>query len=238
VLSDAVAGFRNGEQPEADADSIYSGTLLEELADENASTFAVAAPSRPLAGPCPLRWGSCCSGTEGCHFVFQAINRVLLRHGSDCRFSQAFACEKALEKRKFIRQVMRTELPTSALSSDSESDAEQPETKSSKRGPNKKGSDEDEAAHLPCIFEDITEMGKKVAACWQHGKQCPVPTVDFLVLGTSCKDLSKANPKQDKMALTKTATKGQSAQTFNGYLVSWTAIFAWFCFLLVCSSCL
>ena len=238
VLSDAVAGFRNGEQPEADADSIYSGTLLEELADENASTFAVAAPSRPLAGPCPLRWGSCCSGTEGCHFVFQAINRVLLRHGSDCRFSQAFACEKALEKRKFIRQVMRTELPTSALSSDSESDAEQPETKSSKRGPNKKGSNEDEAAHLPCIFEDITEMGKKVAACWQHGKQCPVPTVDFLVLGTSCKDLSKANPKQDKMALTKTATKGQSAQTFNGYLVSWTAIFAWFCFLLVCRSCL
>lgn len=117
---------------------------------------------------------------------------------------------------------MRTELPTSSLSSDSESDADEPETK---RGQKQKISDEDKAAHLPCIFEDITEMGKKVAACWQHGKQCSIPTVDFLVLGTSCKDLSKANPKQDKMALTKTATKGQSAQTFNGYLVSWTAFF-------------
>lgn len=64
VLSDAVAAFRDGRQPETDADSIYSGTLLEELADENAKTFAIAAPSRPLAGPCALRWGSCCSGQK------------------------------------------------------------------------------------------------------------------------------------------------------------------------------
>ena len=72
------------EQPEADADSIYS-QLLEELAG-NASTFAVAAPSRPLAGPCPLRWGTVAAGQKAA--ISYCSNRVL---SSWFRLSLAFA---------------------------------------------------------------------------------------------------------------------------------------------------
>jgi hypothetical protein len=50
-----------------------------------------------------------------------------------------------------------------------------------------------DAPCAPCIFQDICELGATVADCWQHGKKCPVPSVDLLVLGTSCKDFSRAN---------------------------------------------
>lgn len=223
VCPDFVASLKD-ERPEADSDSIYYGTFLEQAAEENADTFKAAAPSRLLAGPCPLRWGSCCSGSEGCHFVFQAINRVLEKNDSACSFSQAFACEKSLDKRKFIRQVMQTDLPREESNSDSASEAETgpPVSKRAKSSASQIEQGDDWQG-FPCIFSDIQEMGEKVATCWQHGTKCQVPTVDFLVLGTSCKDLSKANPKQDKAALTKAATKGQSAQTFRGFLDAWIA---------------
>ena len=49
-----------------------------------------------------------------------------------------------------------------------------------------------------CLFRDIQDMGKPVADCVVHNQPCPVPTVDLLVIGTSCKDMSKANPSAPK----------------------------------------
>ena len=44
--------------------------------------------------------------------------------------------------------------------------------------------------------------------------------MDVLVLGTSCKDLSRANSSVDrqKLVLAETQSKGGSAQTFRGFL--------------------
>ena len=42
-----------------------------------------------------------------------------------------------------------------------------------------------------CVFERAEDMGGKRAYCVKHKALCPVPSVDLLVTGTSCKDFSK-----------------------------------------------
>ena len=76
------------------------------------------------------------------------------------------------------------------------------------------------AAASPCLFVDICELGGDVADCAAHGQKCPVPQVDLLVLGTSCKDMSRANPCQhkDSAVLSQQVSRGGSAQTFQGML--------------------
>ena len=70
-----------------------------------------------------------------------------------------------------------------------------------------------------CLFRDIQDMGKPVADCVVHNQPCPVPTVDLLVIGTSCKDMSKANPSAPKgLVLKEQSSRGGSAQTFRGFL--------------------
>jgi len=67
---------------------------------------------------------------------------------------------------------------------------------------------------------DICELGGDVADCAAHGQKCPLPQVDLLVLGTSCKDMSRANPCQhkDSAVLSQQVSRGGSAQTFRGML--------------------
>ena len=74
-----------------------------------------------------------------------------------------------------------------------------------------------------CIFENITDLKLKEAKCFRHGGVCNVPSVDLLVVGTSCKDLSKLNqtaPGHDatKPVLEQSSSRGASAQTFQGLL--------------------
>ena len=42
-----------------------------------------------------------------------------------------------------------------------------------------------------CIFKDMCDLGLEMAQCHTHQRLCPVPGCDVLVVGTSCKDLSK-----------------------------------------------
>eukprot|EP00439_Symbiodinium_sp_Y106_P053539 s300_g7.t1 len=70
-----------------------------------------------------------------------------------------------------------------------------------------------------CIFRNILDMGSAEAECAVHKKKCPIPTVDILVVGTSCKDMSRANSTAPKSAVLRMDTsKGGSAQTFQGLL--------------------
>ena len=41
---------------------------------------------------------------------------------------------------------------------------------------------------LVCIFKDILHMKGQKAECEVHGRMCPVPGCDILIVGTSCKD--------------------------------------------------
>ena len=85
------------------------------------------------------------------------------------------------------------------------------------------GGDIDCISSGKCIFDDITQLHWKEAKCCRHGGgACDVPSVDLLVVGTSCKDLSKLNhtPAHDsnRPVLEQNSSRGASAQTFQGLL--------------------
>ena len=73
---------------------------------------------------------------------------------------------------------------------------------------------------LPCIFHDIQDLNKAQAPCWEHNGFCNVPAVDLIIVGTSCKDMSRANPNpvRSELVLSQASSKGGSAQTFQGLL--------------------
>ena len=63
-------------------------------------------------------------------------------------------------------------------------------------------------------------MSQPCAPCTVHGKDCALPPVDILVVGTSCKDMSKCSVyfKQSRPVLSREWSPGGSAQTFRGLL--------------------
>lgn len=74
-----------------------------------------------------------------------------------------------------------------------------------------------------CIFEDIQQMGQDTAKCWQHGKRCPVQGVDLLIVGTSCKDISRASTggpatSSEGPVFNREHSRGGSAQTYRGLM--------------------
>ena len=82
-----------------------------------------------------------------------------------------------------------------------------------------------DVADLPCLFTDILDMGDNMAACSCHStatraSKCFIPTVDLLLVGTSCKDMSKANPNKkrdrEQATLSLQHSRGGSAQTYRG----------------------
>lgn len=72
---------------------------------------------------------------------------------------------------------------------------------------------------LVCIFEDMCGLGSEVAQCRTHGRLCRVPGCDVLVVGTSCKDLSKMSNKHiNQLVLSLHASPGGIATAFRGLL--------------------
>ena len=71
-----------------------------------------------------------------------------------------------------------------------------------------------------CIFEDITELWEGTSKCLIHDQKCDVKGVGLLVIGTSCKDLSRLNSSRSTATavLQQETSKGGSAQTFQGFL--------------------
>ena len=80
------------------------------------------------------------------------------------------------------------------------------------------GSSEEEAEPLAMFGPSKKEQAQAKAKAATSSKE--VGHVDVLVLGTSCKDLSRANSSVDrqKLVLAETQSKGGSAQTFRGFL--------------------
>ena len=69
-----------------------------------------------------------------------------------------------------------------------------------------------------CIFKDIQDMGACQAPCATHQRQCPIKGVDVLVLGTSCKDLSRCNSGVKKLFFEQSHSRGGTSQTFRGFI--------------------
>ena len=72
----------------------------------------------------------------------------------------------------------------------------------------------------PAFFENIATLGQQSAYCWQHGQPCRVKSVDILVVGTCCKDMSRANAGSSRgnFVLAQATSRGGFAQTFQGLL--------------------
>ena len=72
-----------------------------------------------------------------------------------------------------------------------------------------------------CIFNKMEDMGSSKAYCCVHKKECEVPTGPdgpFLVsCGVSCKDVSKANPKNKEFRSGLQKRKGVTANSLSGF---------------------
>ena len=234
--------MQEGRAREVSAKSLHDGTWLFRAAEENAKTCGEMS-GHPLFPSRSLTWGSCCSGSEGILFCFEVLNRLACKMGSNVCFEHVISCESNPEKMQWISAVtqLAPEVTASIEADYCSSECPRPPGGLS-------------AGHC-CLFKDICELGESHAACVVHkhesrnavtedgvrnsekkGKvsdreklpegHCYVPQVDILVLGTSCKDMSRANhPKSSargsspsSLVLTMEHSKGGSAQTFRGML--------------------
>lgn len=194
------------------ADSLLTGSWLHSVARENFRLCQGMAPKRSLAGTTTLTWGSMCSGSEGPAWVVSALNQLFEEKGSNFRLEHAFSCELAPEKRKWVHAASLLAEP--AYSKVVARLEGKPEPKLDAESLLK-------ALDAPCVFFDIQEMGAAQADCWEHGPgKCTVPSVDLLIVGTSCKDMSRANATSARQELVLQAerSKGGSAQTFKGLM--------------------
>ena len=89
--SEALAvAVRKLEVPVA---NINDGSVLMKLAEEHLESLKRLVPSRPVGPEGDLTWGSMCSGSEGPHFAFLALEAALGKNGLRCNFKHLFSCE-------------------------------------------------------------------------------------------------------------------------------------------------
>ena len=156
--------MKKGQSETLSGTAFKDGSLLGGLARSHVISFREVLPDshKPMSGS--RTWGSLCSGSEGAHFVTQAVEAAMGAWNTasgqvPLQLEQLFACESVAVKRKWIHHVVN--------------------------GPRRaKGQKE------ICIFISILHMGQRTAFCETHDKECEIPCVDILLVSTSCKDLS------------------------------------------------
>jgi hypothetical protein len=182
------------------ASRFHDSSLLLTLASQHSANFKTLLPAAKydgvLSSAGELTWGSLCSGSEGVHFVIEALNshfgqeRIndVDRNLEALYLRQAFACEIVPNKRKWIDALVNDKRRPLGLP-------------------------------LMCIFVDIRTMGGALSECSVHGCKCLVPDCDILVASTSCKDLSKLSSSRFRApVLSQSQSPGGSAATFRGLL--------------------
>ena len=171
------------------------GTLLFHLAKSHLDVFAKVLPGgNTHNGPTGrMTWGSLCSGSEGAHFVMQALQDALnaaeptdsVQESTPLELEQLFACEMDREKREWIDLIVNTERRAGGR-------------------------------RCICIFGNICHMGEAKAWCHVHNRYCDVPDCNFVLVSTSCKDLSPlSNTKCPVPVLSLGHSPGGSADTFR-----------------------
>ena len=194
----------------ADAGAFISGEALYDMAHENLTGFQTMFKKEleeqaALASDVSLTWASACSGSEGAFYVMEALCRAYRFHLGlqEMSMTHAFSCEIHKDKQRWIQAV----LECGPLKHDG--------APSPARSP---GSDDD-ASTSGCLFADIQTLADGDAECIIHKKKCPVPGCDIFVVGSSCKDFSKANPKKEthKLVFQQPSSLGGSAQTYHGF---------------------
>ena len=156
-----------------------------------------------------LSTASLVSGSEGAFYVMEALSRAysLGKETCGCRLSMKhfFSCESNKDKQRWIQAALNCGPLMPALSP--------------LKSAYESSDGDSELLQLGCIFQDIETLGGCEAHCVVHGKLCPVPGCDLLVIGSSCEDLSKANPKKEtqKFVFQQSNSLGSSVQTYHGF---------------------
>ena len=172
------------------AEWYHDGTLLNKLAQEHLEAFAQLMPDHPLQVHRKLTWGSACTGSAGDAMVAHALVDVW---SPALEVDYLFSCESNKFKQRWVSAVHRM----------------------SEGGPQPRGA---------CLFPDIMGIGGTSCWCLEHNRTCAVPKVDVFICCTSCKDLSRINNSTKGAAtglppvLSRTESKGGSAQTFHGMI--------------------
>ena len=175
------------------AQCFHDGTILEQLASEHMEMFQSLLGGRAFQShgnmTGALTWASLCSGSEGAHFVMEALATEFAKKAEPSNKSlqlrQVFACESDKTKQQWIDHVINAP---------------------------RKSRGEDTI----CIFEDITHMGGGEAYCYAHKCTCRIPHCNILVVSTSCKDLSNlSSNRSNKPVLAGQQSPGGSADTFR-----------------------
>ena len=71
------------------------------------------------------------------------------------------------------------------------------------------------------ISQDITKLWTGRVTCHKHHTQCQVRTIEGTVIGISCKDLARSNPKRWLLhgnVLASKTSPGKTADTFWGFI--------------------
>lgn len=100
-----------------DPAAIKNGSLLLSLAEEHIKGYWTLFPDQEF-GPqltstdckieeLSLSWGSCCSGSEGAFYVFEALNSVFESHDVRLSLRHKFSCESHQDKQKWIQAVVK-----------------------------------------------------------------------------------------------------------------------------------
>ena len=183
------------------AEWFHDGTLLERLALQHMSAFKELTDTTAFGRLKGRRtWGSLCSGSEGAHFVVEACERALNTTASG-------------QGNATVSDQVRFEQIFACENDDRKRRWIEVVINSKRRSLGK-----EEIS----IFKDIKEMGQASAACWTHGKPCPVPDCEFLFVSTSCKDLSTlSHAKFSQPVLSLQTSPGGTADTFRLGLLSY-----------------
>ena len=146
--SAAEAMMKKGQSETLSGTAFKDGSLLGGLARSHVISFREVLPDshKPMSGR--RTWGSLCSGSEGAHFVTQAVEAAMgawnTASGQEpLQLEHLFACENVAVKRKWIHHVVN--------------------------GPRRaKGQKE------ICIYICILHMGQRTAYCETHDKECEI----------------------------------------------------------------
>lgn len=194
------------------SEALLTGSWLYSMPRETLKLCQDMAPKRTPWGATTLTWGTMCSGSEGPAWVVAALNQLFEEKGSSFKLEHAFSCELAPGKRKWLHASSVLAEPAYA------------NLVARVEGKQERSLDPEvilKAHDAPCVFFDISEMGAAQADCWEHGPgKCSVPGVDLLIVGTSCKDMSRQNAGsvRQELVLQAERSKGGSAQTFHGLI--------------------
>ena len=109
-------------------------------------------------------WGTICSGREVLIFIMRSLKEMYKSLGFALHILHRFSCDLRPTVQDWIKSVAQESGESSA----------------------------DGNAQF-CLFERAEDMRNYLLTCLRHGNMCLVPRVDLLMLGTSCKDVSRAS---------------------------------------------